>query len=129
VIRAVGPQLIGAITTAAGGWWLQTTALAHCSSFVRILLSIAFCICIYLIIVVGLFRLTEPIKVGGTVLIDFLQLQRRLTKAIGSPRIDPSTYRSATGISSRGSHPSSQRALDEPRVVRQIVGAAPKSRD
>ena len=26
VIRAVGQQLIGAISTAAGGWWLQTTA-------------------------------------------------------------------------------------------------------
>src|SRR6266849_5539343 len=64
VIRAVGPQLIGAISTAAAGWWLQTTALTHCSSFVRILLSTGFCICIYLIIVVGLFRLTEPIKVA-----------------------------------------------------------------
>src|SRR5713101_1078894 len=39
VIRAVGQQLIGAISTAAGGWWLQTIALTDCSSFVRILLS------------------------------------------------------------------------------------------
>jgi PST family polysaccharide transporter len=82
VIRAVGPQLIGAISTAAGGWWLQTTALTNCSGFVRIFLSTGFCICIYLIIVVGLFRLTEPIKVAGTVLVDFLQLQRRLTKTV-----------------------------------------------
>jgi O-antigen/teichoic acid export membrane protein len=70
VIRAVGPQLIGAISTAAGGWWLQTTALTHFSSFVRIFLSTGFCISIYLIIVVGLFRLTEPIKVAGTVVQD-----------------------------------------------------------
>ena len=70
VIRAVGQQLIGAISTAAGGWWLQTTALTHCSSFVRIFLSTGFCISIYLIIVVGLFRLTEPIKVAGTVVQD-----------------------------------------------------------
>jgi O-antigen/teichoic acid export membrane protein len=63
VIRSVGPQLIGVISTAAAGWWLQTTALADCSSFVRILLSASFCACVYLIIVVGLFRLTEPIKV------------------------------------------------------------------
>jgi len=68
VIRSIGPQLIGAISTAAGGWWLQTTALAHYPSFVRILLSAGFCISIYLIIVVGVFRFTEPIKVAGTVL-------------------------------------------------------------
>ncbi len=72
VIRAVGPQLIGAIITAAAGWWLQATALAHYSSFVRILLSTGFCISIYLIIVVGLFRLTEPIKLAGTVVQDQL---------------------------------------------------------
>jgi len=68
VIRSAGPQLIGAISTAAGGWWLQTTTLAHYPSFVRILLSAGFCISIYLIIVVGVFRFTEPIKVAGTVL-------------------------------------------------------------
>ena len=72
VIRAVGPQLIGAISTAAGGWWLQTTFLADYSSFVRIFLSGGFCTCIYLVIVVGLFRLTEPIKVAGSVARDLL---------------------------------------------------------
>jgi O-antigen/teichoic acid export membrane protein len=72
VIRAVGQQTVGAIASAAGGWWLQTTALAHCSSFVRIFLSIAFCISIYLVLVVGLFRLTKPIKVAGTLGYDFL---------------------------------------------------------
>jgi O-antigen/teichoic acid export membrane protein len=82
VIRAVGRQLIGALTTAAGGWWLQITALTHSSSIVRIFLSIAFCICIYLIIVVGLFRLIEPIKVAGTVVYEFFNLRRRLAKAV-----------------------------------------------
>src|SRR4029077_12427296 len=61
VIRAVGPQLIGAISIAAAGWWLQTTALTDYSGFVRIFLSTGFCITIYLFIVVGLFRHTEPI--------------------------------------------------------------------
>jgi PST family polysaccharide transporter len=75
VIRAVGPQLIGAISTAAGGWCLQTTALTDCSSLVRIFLSTGFCIFIYLIIVVGMFRVTEPIKIARTVVLD--QLWRR----------------------------------------------------
>jgi PST family polysaccharide transporter len=69
-MRAAGPQLIGAISAAAGGWWLQTTALTDYSSFVRILLSTGFCACIYLVVVVGLFRLTEPIKVAAGVVQD-----------------------------------------------------------
>jgi len=76
VIRAVGPQLIGAISTAAGGWWLQQAALTNYSSFVRMFLSAGFCICIYLIIVVGLFRLTTPIKVAVTVVQDRLRRNR-----------------------------------------------------
>jgi O-antigen/teichoic acid export membrane protein len=72
VIRAVGPQLIGAISTVAAGWGLQTIALTHCSGFVRILLSAVFCISIYLLIVVGLLRLTEPIKVAGRIVQDHL---------------------------------------------------------
>src|SRR5262249_51106185 len=82
VSRAVGQQLIGAITTAAAGWWLQTTALTHSPTFVRIFLSIAICIFIYFIIVVGLFRLTEPIKVAGTVVYDILKLRQGLTKPV-----------------------------------------------
>jgi PST family polysaccharide transporter len=76
MIRPVGQQLIGAIRTAAGGWWLQTTALTDCSSFVRICLSTGFCISIYLIIVVGLFRLTEPVKVAVAIVQDQLWRKR-----------------------------------------------------
>jgi PST family polysaccharide transporter len=72
VFRAIRPQLIGAISTAAAGWWLQTTFLADYSSFVRILLSGSFCVCIYLAIVVGLFRFSGPIKVVGSIVQDLL---------------------------------------------------------
>ncbi len=73
VIRAVGVQLIGAVSAVAGGWWLQTEALADYSSFVRILLLGGFCTCIYLVMVVGLFRLVEPIKVAGSIVHDLLR--------------------------------------------------------
>jgi PST family polysaccharide transporter len=68
VIRATGRQLIGAIGTAAGGWWLQTFALGNSSGIARIILSAAFCGGIYLFIVVGLFRLIEPVKVATKIL-------------------------------------------------------------
>ena len=64
VIRAVGPQLIGAISAAAAGWLLQTTGIAHWPSLLRIFVSAAFCAGIYLGVVVGLFRRTEPIKLA-----------------------------------------------------------------
>jgi PST family polysaccharide transporter len=73
VIRAVGPQLIGAIGTAAAGWWLQMTALADFSSFVRIVLSTGFCACVYLAIALGVFRLIEPIKIAVSVARDLLR--------------------------------------------------------
>jgi PST family polysaccharide transporter len=76
VVRAVGPQFIGAISTAAAGWWLQTIALTHYSHFVRIFLSTSFCVTIYLIIVVGLFQLIEPIKVAGAIVRDQLGKNR-----------------------------------------------------
>jgi PST family polysaccharide transporter len=72
VIRAVGPQLIGAISIAALGWWLQTALLNDYSSVVRIFLSGGFCTCIYLAIVVGLFRLSEPITVAAAIVRDLL---------------------------------------------------------
>jgi PST family polysaccharide transporter len=73
VMRAVGPQLIGAMSIVAAGWSVQMTILSGYSSFTRILLSGTFCTCFYLALVVGLFRLTEPIKVAGSVVQDLLR--------------------------------------------------------
>jgi O-antigen/teichoic acid export membrane protein len=77
VVRTVGPQAIGAVSTAAAGWWLQSALLADYSSFVRIVLSGCFCACIYLAIVVGLFRLAEPLRVAGTIIQDLIGKRRR----------------------------------------------------
>jgi hypothetical protein len=76
VMRAVSRQLIGAISILAAGWCLQMTVLAEYSSLMRILLSGAFCVCLYLGIVVGLFRLAEPIKVASSVAEDLLTNRR-----------------------------------------------------
>lgn len=67
VIRAVGPQLIGAISAGAGGTWLQMTLLEHLPSLARIVVSTTVCACTYLVVVVGLFRLLEPLRVARSV--------------------------------------------------------------
>jgi PST family polysaccharide transporter len=77
VIRAVGPQLIGALSAAAAGWWLlQMTGLEHQSTLVRIIASTCFSAGVYLIIVVGLFRRTEPMKVARSLVQDRLRGSR-----------------------------------------------------
>jgi O-antigen/teichoic acid export membrane protein len=72
VIRAVGPQLIGAIAAVAGGWWLQAADLTDYSSYARVVLLCGFCSCIYLAITVGVFRLVEPIRVASSIARDLL---------------------------------------------------------
>jgi PST family polysaccharide transporter len=75
VTRSVGRQLVGAIISAAAGWLLQTFVFADLSALSRILLAATSCISIYLLLVAGLFRLTEPINVAGRFIQD--QLSRR----------------------------------------------------
>jgi PST family polysaccharide transporter len=65
VIRAVAGPLLGATIAVAASWWLQTAFLVNFSSLLRIFLSASLCISIYLLIVVGLLRITEPIRVAG----------------------------------------------------------------
>ena len=76
VTRAVRPQLIGASSAAAGGWLLQTTALAQWPGPVRIVTCAACCACIYLMVVVGGFRLTEPLRLARSVVEGRLRSRR-----------------------------------------------------
>ena len=77
VIRATGRQLIGATVTAVGGWWAQATVLVGFPSVIRIILSAGICISVYLVIVVGLFRLVQPISVLVKVVQSQLSRDRR----------------------------------------------------
>jgi O-antigen/teichoic acid export membrane protein len=76
VIRAVGPQLTGAISAAAAGTWLQIALLAHCPSLLRIVLSTGLCAFTYLAVVLGLFRRTEPLRLARSVVRDRLRSSR-----------------------------------------------------
>ena len=65
VIRATRRQLLGGTFTATSGWLFQIVALEQFSSLFRIFLSASFCIAIYVLMVVGLLRLTEPVSIAG----------------------------------------------------------------
>jgi polysaccharide transporter, PST family len=77
VMRAVRAQIIGAITALAGGTWLQMNDLGHLPSVARIVVSTSVCACIYLIVVVGLFRLYGPLRVARSVVRSRLESNRK----------------------------------------------------
>jgi len=81
VIRAVGRQLIGAISAAAGGTWLQMAVLGHLPGLVRVIVSASFCVCVYLAVVVGLLRLSEPLRVAASVVQGRLRGNRKPSSA------------------------------------------------
>jgi O-antigen/teichoic acid export membrane protein len=64
VIRAVAGPLLGATLAVAAGWWLQTMFFVNYSTLLRIFLSASFSASVYLLIVVGWLRNTEPIRVA-----------------------------------------------------------------
>jgi O-antigen/teichoic acid export membrane protein len=64
VLRSVGRQLLGALIAATSGWLLLVFVLTDNSELQRIVLLTAFCSTLYLLIVVGVLRLTDPITVA-----------------------------------------------------------------
>jgi len=72
VLRATGRQLLGAIVTAALGWLFQIFFLDQFPSLLRIIMSAIFCSSIYLLIVVALLRLTDPIRIVGKFILGYL---------------------------------------------------------
>lgn len=65
ILAAVGRQLAGATAMIAAGWWLRMHALASVPSLYRVIALTLICGAIYLGLVVVLFRLTEPLRVGA----------------------------------------------------------------
>lgn len=80
VIQAVGPQIVGALAATACAMAVQQIFLGELMPVLRVALSVAMLTTIYLAIVVGLFRVTEPIRVGLSTLRDF-----RRRRAVGLP--------------------------------------------
>ena len=84
VVKVVGPQMVGALLAVVLGLWLRTT-LESAQVFLRIgILSFAYA-SVYLVIVLGVFRLREPLQVG-----------RSLVKAFASQASGAANSKSAS---------------------------------
>jgi PST family polysaccharide transporter len=71
VLRAVGPQTIGGLVTVGIGFLVQFEFLADLSPLFRIFVSGMVCLLTYLLLVVGIFRITAPLQLAFSVLHDF----------------------------------------------------------
>ena len=72
VINAVGRQLVGALGSAGLGLLLRHTLLADSQRLARTVVLVATYIASYLLVVVGLFRVTAPLRAAVTLLPSFL---------------------------------------------------------
>ena len=70
-VRAVRGPLLGATVACAAGWWLRVVWFGNFTSLLRIFLLTLLCTSIYLVMVVGLLRFTEPLRVASKLARDF----------------------------------------------------------
>jgi len=70
VIRVVGPQLVGALASALFGFELLYVVLGDLHPLVRVPILIVACLALYLVILVGLFKITHPLGVVRNVVKD-----------------------------------------------------------
>ena len=70
VLQAVGPQTLAGLVAVAVTFMVQLEYLADLSQFARVLASGAMCLTTYLLIVVGVFRITGPMQLAVSLLRD-----------------------------------------------------------
>jgi PST family polysaccharide transporter len=68
VLRVVGPQMVGALAASALGFLLRDTAFAKTPMVLRTIYLVASYSVVYLLIVLGLFRVRTPLQVSLSVL-------------------------------------------------------------
>ena len=76
VLRAVGPQTVAALIAIAIGLTVQSAFLSNLSPLTRFVLSGLVCLVAYLAVTVGIFKMTEPLRIAFSLLRDF-GLRRR----------------------------------------------------
>ena len=76
VLSATGPQMISALIAVAFGLAMQQLFLLDLSGLGRLVVSIPICLAMYLVVVLGVFRMTGPLKLASSMLQDFGSLKR-----------------------------------------------------
>jgi PST family polysaccharide transporter len=76
VLSATGPQIVSALISVALGLAILQLFLLDLSALPRLLVSVAICTASYLAIVLGLFRMTAPLKLASSMLQDLPALKR-----------------------------------------------------
>lgn len=70
VLQAVGPQMLAGLVAVAAGFLVQLQFLADYSHLARMFISGAVCLAAYLVVAVGVFRVTGPLQLIFSVLRD-----------------------------------------------------------
>jgi polysaccharide transporter, PST family len=76
VLSATGPQMTSALAAVAFGLAMQHLLLLDLSELARLIVSIPICAAMYLVMVLGVFRMTGPLKLASSMLQDLGPLKR-----------------------------------------------------
>jgi PST family polysaccharide transporter len=71
VLQAIGPQTIAGLTAVAVGFVVQLEFLGELSRFVRVFTSGTVCAVAYFAVVIGIFGVTDPLRLVFSMLRDF----------------------------------------------------------
>ncbi len=77
VLAATGPQVVAGCVAAVAGCAAAHLSLADLSSFARLVVSAPICFAVYLVVAVGVFRVTEPLRLALTLLQDLTAHRRK----------------------------------------------------
>jgi PST family polysaccharide transporter len=77
VLGAVGPQIVGGLITVGVGLAAQQQFLSDYSQAARFAVSVLVCLIVYFAVVVGVFRVTGPIRLGLSLIRDFTPIRLR----------------------------------------------------
>jgi len=71
VVRVVGPQMTASLLAVACAGSIQYAWLGEYHQIVRVAISTVVCLGVYLLVVVGVFKLTQPIRIALSLVRDF----------------------------------------------------------